>query len=172
MGGSAVKGKPNTVEECEKLGWEELIDYRQRLEWSQKHIFHALVVALGTDPLQMFIAFQVSTFLDDGAIHTGFMKKRGDHMNTWRNRFFALYNDCIKYYEHDETITVRGELPLKTIDTVKIFDEDDRFIFGIVTPQRTWLFQVEDKKNFNLWLKMIADTLQNTGKYKQHEDIS
>jgi len=86
----------------------------------------------------------------------GFLIKQGGVVKNWKNRWFVLHKNELRYYK------ARGEaLPIRTLDLEKCIDIlDDSgtgkpFSFGVVMPGRTFFLVAQSDCEKEEWLSVL-----------------
>jgi len=85
-------------------------------------------------------------------VHQGWVKKRGVFRQSWKKRYLVLYkNQAFTYYTDEECKNPKGSGSFRSLS--KIVEKDKTLT--AFTPDRTWIFEIEDDKERELWHNYI-----------------
>ncbi|GAA95607.1 uncharacterized protein L969DRAFT_45595 [Mixia osmundae IAM 14324] len=95
--------------------------------------------------------------LSEADIKAGYLMKKGERRKAWKKRYFVLRNKKLCYYKNAKEYQLLRDVPVADISTcaeVQVKKHD--FVFGIVTPARTYYVMAGSKSEMEDWLSCIA----------------
>lgn len=85
---------------------------------------------------------------------TGYLTKRGDRFKSWKNRWFVVEKQWMRYYTSKDSPDPKGVIDLSTASECV---EDDSFSngFRIVLPKRVYFIQASREEERESWVKLV-----------------
>lgn len=87
--------------------------------------------------------------------------KEGAKFLSWKKRYMVIERSKLVYYTKDNKRDKKGEIIIQTIKDVKPVSayKGKKFVFGIVTNNRTYYVQGSDDENMHSWINAIAQCI-------------
>lgn len=85
---------------------------------------------------------------------TGYLTKRGDRFKSWKNRWFVVEKQWMRYYTNKGSADPKGVIDLSTALECS---DDDSFSngFRIVLPKRVYFIQASREEERESWVKLV-----------------
>jgi len=103
--------------------------------------------------------------LEENSIKEGFMQKMGGSIKTWKQRYFILTEDKLKYYKQPGDAKVQGDVSLKD-GGVLAYETDDAYgyphAFSLIPTgsKRKYVFSCIDDTSRNEWMNAISEVIK------------
>jgi cytohesin len=168
-----------------KMSLEQFVEAGRSPDISPKGISREYMTELYNEikrnPLQLTFNNQSKT--GQNVTKQGYLYKEGGKYKTWKQRWFAICPDFIKYYVNPDDIKPRGIIYLSNLDVRKAYDSRKPFCFELVLlgkkdesipasksreaggehekgKHKRYLMSAESEEERDAWIKAIRETLK------------
>ena len=116
----------------------------------------ALTLGKGAEPL---IEVSAQNLLHEGCRHSGWLRKRGIYVKSWKHRYHILKNGCFYYFRDENCKSAKGQFSLNNYRVqlctgVASLPWSFQLVNSDIT-KRTWYFVASSEQERRTWMEMI-----------------
>ncbi|CAM0138718.1 hypothetical protein VKS41_008455 [Umbelopsis sp. WA50703] len=104
-------------------------------------------------------------------IKSGYLLKKGEKRRTWKRRWFVLRATKMAVYKDDKEYRLLRIIDMHDVHStteVRLKDKH-KWVFGVVTPKRTFYLQAGSEQSLNEWMKAFQQAKEEL-KMLDHDD--
>lgn len=107
----------------------------------------------------------LSKYIFGDCIHHGWLIKKGEHLHSWRKRWFVLSDiKELRYYEDETLNKFKGIIKLDDVNLIRHGDKETygyEYTIEIVTNDRTWVLVTTHHAFREIWMEKIGIAMEH-----------